>query len=79
MLLMSRPSGQSLHRSATCSAVSDPAAQSASAVVLLVEDELALRMVIVEMLSDLGYTVLEAGNSQSGLQIVESGARIDLL
>ena len=36
-------------------------------------------MVIVEVLSDLGYTVLEAGNSQSGLQILESGARIDLL
>ena len=47
--------------------------------VLLVEDELALRMVIVEVLSDLGYTVLEAGNSQSGLQIVKSSVRIDLL
>ena len=47
--------------------------------VLLVEDELALRMVIVEVLSELGYTVLEAVNSQSGLQIVKSGARIDLL
>ena len=31
------------------------------------------------MLSELGYMVLDAGNSQSGLQIVESGARIDLL
>jgi CheY-like chemotaxis protein len=48
-------------------------------VVLLVEDELTLRMVIVEVLSELGYTVLEAANSQSSLQIVESGARIDLL
>ena len=56
-----------------------PTHAEAGAVVLLVEDELALRMVIVEVLSDLGYTVLEAGNSQSGLQIVESGARIDLL
>jgi signal transduction histidine kinase/CheY-like chemotaxis protein len=51
----------------------------AGAVVLLVEDELTLRMVIVEVLSELGYTVLEAANSQSSLQIVESGARIDLL
>ena len=56
-----------------------PTHAEAGAVVLLVEDELALRMVIVEVLSELGYTVLEAGNSQSGLQIVESGARIDLL
>ena len=60
-------------------AAAEPTYAEAGAVVLLVEDELALRMVIVEMLSDLGYTVLEAGNSQSGLQIVESSARIDLL
>ena len=60
-------------------AAAEPTHVEAGAVVLLVEDELALRMVIVEMLSDLGYTVLEAGNSQSGLQIVESSARIDLL
>jgi len=60
-------------------AAGKPTHAEAGAIVLLVEDELALRMVIVEVLSDLGYTVLEAGNSQSGLQIVESGARIDLL
>jgi CheY-like chemotaxis protein len=60
-------------------AAGKPTHAAAGAVVLLVEDELALRMVIVEVLSDLGYAVLEVGNSQSGLQIVESGARIDLL
>jgi CheY-like chemotaxis protein len=60
-------------------AAAKPTHAEAGATVLLVEDELALRMVIVEVLSDLGYTVLEAGNSQSGLQIVESDARIDLL
>jgi CheY-like chemotaxis protein len=49
------------------------------AVVLLVEDEVAVRVVIAEVLSDLGYTVLEADNSQSGLRIVETRARIDLL
>jgi signal transduction histidine kinase len=56
-----------------------PTHAEAGAVVLLVEDELTLRMVIVEVLSELGYIVLEAGNSQAGLQIVDSGARIDLL
>jgi len=60
-------------------AAAKPTHAKAGAAVLLVEDELALRMVIVEVLSDLGYAVLEVGNSQSGLQIVESGARIDLL
>ncbi len=49
------------------------------AVVLLVEDEAAVRVVVTEVLSDLGYTVLEADNSQSGLRILESRARIDLL
>ena len=56
-----------------------PPQAEAGAVILLVEDELAVRMVVVEVLSDLGYTVLEADNSQSGLRIVETRARIDLL
>jgi signal transduction histidine kinase len=56
-----------------------PPQAEAGAVVLLVEDELAVRMVVAEVLSDLGYTVLEADNSQSGLRIVEARARIDLL
>jgi len=56
-----------------------PPQAKVGAVVLLVEDEVAVRMVIVEVLSDLGYTVLEADNSQSGLRILETRARIDLL
>jgi len=57
----------------------DLQAASASAVVLVVEDEPDVRMVIVEVLSDLGYAVLEAADGRSGLQILESGTRIDLL
>ncbi len=58
----------------------DPATHAeVGTVVLLVEDEIALRAVIVEVLAELGYTVLEAGNSQSGLHILESLSRIDLL
>ncbi len=56
-----------------------PVRAEASAVVLLVEDEVAVRVVIAEMLSDFGYTVLEADNSQAGLRIIETRARIDLL
>lgn len=56
-----------------------PQEAKVGAVVLLVEDELAVRMVVAEVLSDLGYKVLEADNSQSGLRIVETRARIDLL
>jgi signal transduction histidine kinase len=50
-----------------------------NAVVLVVEDELPVRMVIADVLSDLGYTVLEAKDGGSGLKILEAGGRIDLL
>lgn len=56
-----------------------PLQAEAGVVVLLVEDEAALRMIIGEVLSDLGYIVLEAENGRSGLRIVQSRARIDLL
>jgi len=52
---------------------------TARAVVLVVEDEPDVRMIILEVLSDLGYMVLEAADGRSGLHILESGVRIDLL
>ncbi len=48
-------------------------------VVLLVEDEPAVRLVMADILADNGYTVLEADNSQAALRVVLSLARIDLL
>ena len=54
-------------------------ATAANAVVLVVEDEPDVRMVIVEVLSDLGYTVLDAADGRSGLRILEAGTHIDLL
>ena len=47
--------------------------------VLVVEDEAAVRLLVVEVLHELGYRVLEAKDGQSALAIVESEARIDLL
>ncbi len=52
---------------------------AANAVVLLVEDEPDVRMIIVDVLSDLGYTVLEAADGRAGLQILEMDSRVDLL
>ncbi len=52
---------------------------TARAVVLVVEDEPDVRMIILEVLSDIGYMVLEAADGRSGLLILESGVRIDLL
>ncbi len=54
-------------------------ARAANTAVLVVEDEPGVRMIIVEVLSDLGYTVHEAADGRSGLQILGSGTRVDLL
>jgi two-component system cell cycle sensor histidine kinase/response regulator CckA len=48
--------------------------------VLLVEDEPALRVLAVESLKKLGYTVLQAGNGLEALAVVEQHpARIDVV
>ena len=54
-------------------------AVATSGVVLLVEDEPDVRMVVRDILEDLGYTVLEAEDGRAGLHIANSGVRIDLL
>ena len=48
-------------------------------VILVVEDDDAVRQTTVEILGDLGYSVLQANNADSGLAIVNSGMKIDLL
>ncbi|MHB9879873.1 PAS domain S-box protein [Pacificimonas sp. ICDLI1SI03] len=47
--------------------------------VLIVDDEPILRMLISEVLTDLGYVALEAGDGAAGLKILDSDQRIDLL
>jgi PAS domain S-box-containing protein len=47
--------------------------------VLVVEDDTIVRQLIVEVLRELGYRVREAGDGPSGLRILESDERIDLL
>ncbi len=47
--------------------------------VLLVDDELSVRTLVNEVLEEFGYTVLEAETGASGLKILESGCRVDLL
>lgn len=47
--------------------------------VLVVEDDDAVRDTVVNMLSELGYRVLQAPNAQSAMSIIESGTEIDLL
>ncbi len=57
----------------------DSVAPGGGEVVLVIDDEAVIRMVIVEVLEEAGYTVLEAEDGPSGLKILHSGHRIDLL
>jgi PAS domain S-box-containing protein len=48
-------------------------------VVLVVEDEGIVRLLVVEVLKDLGYYALEAENGAAAIRILQSSQRIDLL
>jgi PAS domain S-box-containing protein len=47
--------------------------------VLVIEDEPIVRSLIVEVVADLGFTALEAADGPSGLEVLQSRQRIDLL
>ncbi|HEV7637235.1 MAG TPA: PAS domain S-box protein [Bradyrhizobium sp.] len=47
--------------------------------VLVVEDDAVVRGVILEMLTEQGYRTLQAADGPSGLQMLRSGQRVDLL
>jgi PAS domain S-box-containing protein len=47
--------------------------------VLVVDDEPTVRMLITDILEELGFTAIEAGDSAAGLKILQSDVRIDLL
>jgi signal transduction histidine kinase/ActR/RegA family two-component response regulator len=47
--------------------------------VLVIDDEATVRMLVVEVLEEAGYRALEAEDGPSGLKILQSDARIDLL
>jgi PAS domain S-box-containing protein len=47
--------------------------------ILVVDDEPAIRMLVAEMLDDLGYAAIEASDGPSALRVLQSEAQIDLL
>ncbi len=60
--------------------IAEPAVEAeAGETVLVIDDEPSVRMLIVDALQDLGYACLEAADGPSGLRILESRGRIDLL
>jgi CheY-like chemotaxis protein len=48
-------------------------------VVLVIDDDPTVRMLVSEVLGDLGYAVIEAPDGPTGLKVLDSNARIDLL
>jgi PAS domain S-box-containing protein len=59
--------------------VAAPAVVGAGETVLVVDDEPTVRMLVVDALEEMGYAALEAGDGATGLRLLQSGARIDLL
>ncbi|MCW2290748.1 MULTISPECIES: PAS domain S-box protein [Pseudomonas] len=47
--------------------------------ILVVDDEPTVRMLLTDVLSDLGYAVVEAADSVAGLKVLRSNVQIDLL
>ena len=47
--------------------------------VLIVDDEPTVRMLVTEVLEDLGYTAIEAADGVAGLKVLQSNVRVDLL
>jgi PAS domain S-box-containing protein len=46
---------------------------------LVVDDEPTVRMLVADVLAELGYAVVEAGDGVAGLEVLRSGRRIDLV
>ncbi|RNF30193.1 histidine kinase, partial [Massilia aurea] len=72
------------HRGAADERDAAPAADAAppagqGETILVVDDEPSVRMLVVDVLEELGYTVLEAEDGAGGLALLQSDARIDLV
>lgn len=51
----------------------------ASHTILIVDDEPSIRMLLTDALEEIGFSVIEAHDGQTGLKILQSDATIDLL
>ncbi|KZB98965.1 Blue-light-activated protein [Methylobacterium radiotolerans] len=59
--------------------LADAPRAEAGETVLIVDDEPTVRLLVTEVLEDLGYTAIEAADGAAGLKVLRSDARIDLL
>ena len=56
-----------------------PASARRGETILVVDDEPTVRMLVTDVLTELGYQTIEAKDGAAGLRVVQSTARIDLL
>ena len=59
--------------------LADAPRAEAGQTVLVVDDEPTVRMLVTEVLEDLGYTAIEAADGPAGLKVLQSDVRLDLL
>jgi PAS domain S-box-containing protein len=77
-LYLPRHRGDAVAEEASTDLADAPRAE-AGQTVLVVDDEPSVRMLITEVLEELGYAAVEAADGASGLTVLRSDARIDLL
>ena len=77
-LYLPRHLGEAEEPEASLEPVDAPRAKQGQTV-LVVDDEATVRMLVTEVLEDLGYTAIEAADGAAGLRILQSDIRIDLL
>lgn len=53
--------------------------EAAGETILIVDDEPSVRLLLTDLLTDLGYTPIEAADSSAGLKVLSSDVNIDLL
>ena len=56
-----------------------PAAHGAGETVLVIDDEPTIRMLVTEVLENLGYATIESPDGPAGLRVLASDAKVDLL
>jgi PAS domain S-box-containing protein len=72
-----RDAGQAEEADQSCEPATMPRGDGET--VLIIDDEPTVRMLVSEVLADLGYTAIEAEDGAAGLKVLASHARIDLL
>ena len=68
-----------IQKEAEATGLTEEHAANDGEVVVVIDDEPVVRGLIVEVLAELGYQALEAEDGPSGLTLLESAARVDLL